>query len=94
MSKQDPTLEALKKDPQAAKLLNDPKTLKGLLSSPETKQLMDLLNRSAGTGLDRAAREAAAGKPEALMGILNQVMGSKEGSRAVEQLQKKAGGGK
>ena len=85
MSKQDPTLEALKKDPQA---------LKGLLSSPETRQLMDLLNRSAGAGLDRAAREAAAGKPEALMGILNQVMGSQEGSRAVEQLQKKAGGGK
>ncbi len=91
MNQTDPTLDALKKDPQAAKLLSDPAGLKALLSSPETQQLMALLNQSAGSGLQSAAKAAAAGKPEALMGLLNQVMQSKEGSAAVEGIQKKAG---
>ena len=33
--------------------------------------------------------DAAKGKPEALMGLLNQVMGSPEGAQAVEGLKKK-----
>lgn len=94
MQKHDPTLEALKADPQAAQLLSDPKALNALLSSPETQRLMALLNQSAGAGLTQAAQAAAKGKPEALMGILNQVMSSPAGSQAVEGLQKKAGGGK
>ena len=89
MSQTDPTLEALKKDPQAAKLLSDPAGLKALLGSPETQKLMSLLNQSAGDGLQAAAKAAATGKPEALMGLLNQVMNTREGSQAVEGLKKK-----
>ncbi len=89
MSKSDPTLDALKQDPQAAKLLGDPKGLQALLSSPETQKLMSLLNQSAGDKLQTAAQAAAKGKPEALMGILNQVMQSKEGASAVDGLKKK-----
>ena len=59
MSQSDPTLDALKKDPQAAKLLSDPAGLKALLSAPETQQLMSLLNQSAGSGLQSAAQAAA-----------------------------------
>lgn len=84
-------LDALKKDPQAAKLLSDPAGLKALLTAPETQQLMALLNKSAGDGLQAAAKAAAGGKPEALMGLLNQVAGSKEGAAAMEGLQKKTG---
>lgn len=91
MNQSDPTLDALKKDPQAAKLLSDPAALKALLSSPETQQLMALLNQSAGSGLQAAAKAAAAGKPDALMGMLGQVMGSKEGAQAVEGIRKKTG---
>jgi len=91
MDRPDPALDALKKDPQAAKLLSDPAGLKALLSSPETQQLMAMLNRSAGDGLQAAAKAAAAGKPEALMGMLGQVMQSKEGAQAVEGIKKKAG---
>ena len=91
MGKSDPTLEALKKDPQAAQLLGDPAGLKALLSSPETQKLMTLLNQSAGDGLQAAAQAAAKGKPDALMGLLNQVMGSPEGAQAVEGLKKKTG---
>ena len=89
MSHTDPTLDSLKKNPQAAQLLSDPKGLKNLLSSPETQKLMSLLNQSAGSQLQTAAQAAAKGKPEALMGLLNQVMGSPEGAQAVEGLKKK-----
>lgn len=85
------TLDALKKDPQAAKLLGDPSGLKALLSAPETQQLMALLNQNAGGGLKAAAQAAAGGRPEALMGLLNQVTQSKEGAAAMEKLQKKTG---
>lgn len=85
------TLDALKKDPQAAKLLGDPAGLKALLSAPETQQLMALLNQNAGGGLKAAAQAAAGGRPEALMGLLNQVTQSKEGAAAMENLQKKTG---
>ena len=52
---------------------------------------MTLLNQSAGDGLQAAAQAAAKGKPDALMGLLNQVMGSPEGAQAVEGLKKKTG---
>ncbi len=91
MNQSDPTLDALKKDPQAAKLLRDPAGLKALLTAPETQRLMALLNQNAGGGLQAAAKAAAGGKPQALMGLLNQVMESKEGAAAVAGIQKKTG---
>lgn len=88
MSRPDPIPDLLKQDPKAAQLLGDPAGLKALLSSPETQHLMALLNRSAGDGLSTAAQAAAQGKPQALLGILSQVMSSQEGSQAVEALKK------
>ena len=89
MTKPDPSFDALKKDPQAAQLLGDPSALKSLLSSPETQKLVSLLSQAGGDGLQAAAQAAAKGKPDALMGILNQVMGSPEGAKAAEAFQKK-----
>mgnify|MGYP000894041973 CR=1 FL=1 len=88
--KKNPNLDALKKDPQAAKLLNNPKALKSLLSAPETQTLVNLLNQKAGGGLQDAAQAAAQGKPDALIGILNQVMQSTQGAETISELQKKA----
>jgi len=90
VNRQEPVPGALKSDPQAAQLLKDPAALKGLLSAPETAQLMRLLNQQGGDSLQAAAQAAAKGKPQALLGLLNQVMSSKEGASAVEELQKKA----
>lgn len=90
MPQNDPTLEALKKEPQAAKLLSDPAGLKALLTAPETQKLMELLNSSAGASLQTAAQAAARGKPQDLVGLLNQVMQSPEGAKAVEGIQKKS----
>ena len=89
MTRPDPAWDALKQDPQAAQILKDPKGLQALLAAPETQKLMTLLNQSAGDGLQAAAQAAAKGKPDALMGILNQVMGSPEGAKAAEAFQKK-----
>lgn len=89
MSHNEPDLSALTRDPQAAKLLGDAGALKDLLSAPETQTLMGLLNKSAGGSLQSAAQAAAAGRPDALMGLLDQVMKSQEGAQAVEGLQKK-----
>ena len=51
MDETQATLNALKKDPKAAQLLSDPGGLKALLTAPETQQLINLLNHSAGGGL-------------------------------------------
>ena len=88
MPQNDPAMEALKKDPQAAKLLSDSAGLQALLSAPETQKLMELLNRSAGASLQTAAQAAAKGKPQDLMGLLNQVMQSPEGAALVERINK------
>ncbi|MCI8652035.1 MAG: hypothetical protein HFF05_06335 [Oscillospiraceae bacterium] len=89
MSQPDPTLKELSKDPKAAQLLGDTAALKSLLASPETQKLVSLLNQKGGGGLQAAAKAAAKGQPDALMGILNQVMASPEGAQAAEAFQKK-----
>ena len=89
MQKPDPAFDTLKQDPQAARLLGDPAALKSLLSSPETQKLISLLSQAGGSGLKSATQAAAKGQPDALMGILNQVMGSPEGAKAAEAFQKK-----
>ena len=89
MTKPDPAFDALKKDPKAAQLLGDGAALKSSLSSPETQKLVSLLSQAGGDGLQAAAKEAAKGRPDALMGLLNQVMGTPEGARAAEAFQKK-----
>lgn len=89
MTQSDPTFDALKQDPKAAQLLGDPAALQSLLSSPETQRLVSLLNQAGGSSLKSAAQAAAKGKPDALMGLLNQVMGSPEGAKAAEAFQKK-----
>lgn len=89
MSQTDPGFDALKKDPAAAQLLGNPAALKSLLSSPETQKLVSLLSKAGGDSLRGAAQDAAKGRPDALMGLLNQVMGSPEGAQAAQAFQKK-----
>ena len=89
MTQSDPTFDALKQDPQAAQLLGDSAALKSLLASPETQKLVSLLSQAGGSSLKSAAQAAAKGKPDALMGILNQVMSSPEGAKAADAFQKK-----
>lgn len=84
--KQKPT--DILSSPEAASLLKNKESLAGLLSSPDTKKLMDMLNQNAGGGLKTAADAAMKGDASALMGIMQQVMGSKEGAEVVGRIQK------
>ncbi len=74
--------------PEAASLLKNKEAVAGLMNSPDTKKLMEMLNQSAGGGLKNAADAAMKGDASALMGLMQQVMGSKEGAAVVERIQK------
>ena len=86
MAKPQSNLDELMKDPKAAGLLKNKDLLKNILSAPDTKRLMNLLNQHAGGGLQSAAAAAAQGDPSQLTGLLNQVMQSKEGAQVVGRL--------
>ena len=51
---------------------------------------MQLLSQDGSDGLKRAAASAAKGDAGALMGIVNQVMQSKEGAGLIERIQQAA----
>lgn len=87
MNKPQSNLENLMKDPKAAGLLKNKDALRQLLDSPDTKRLMELLNQNAGGSLKNAAGAAARGDTGQLMGIVRQVMESKEGARLAERIQ-------
>ncbi|MBM6869318.1 hypothetical protein H7U37_03300 [Pseudoflavonifractor phocaeensis] len=82
-------LKHLRGNPDAAALLSHPQALRDLLRAPETQRLMRLLESKAGPALQQAAGEAAKGNPDALKGVVEQLMGSQEGAQAVEALQRR-----
>ena len=69
--------------PQAAKLLKDRAALEALLRSPDTKTLMEMLERQG--GLQTAAEAALRGDPSQLQGI----MGDPAGAGVVERITQK-----
>ena len=89
MAKPESNLDALMQDPKAASLLKNKDLLKNLVQSPDTQRLMQLLSQDGSDGLKRAA-SAAKGDAGALMGIVNQVMQSKEGAGLIERIQQAA----
>lgn len=88
MPEQKPKPVDVMATPEAASLLKNKDTMAGLISSPDTKKLIDMLNQSAGGGLKGAADAAMKGDASALMGLMQQVMGSKEGAAVVDRIQK------
>ena len=88
MAKPQSNLDELMKDPKAAGLLKNKDLLKNILSSPDTKRLMNLLNQSAGGGLKSAAEAAMKGDTSQLMGLMDRLMKDPNGAKVVEQLNK------
>ena len=89
MDQSNPNLDQFKDDPKAASILNNKKLLNELLESPDTKKLIDLLNKNGGDSLKSAAESAAKGETEDLMSMLNKIMKSEEGSQAVSGIKEK-----
>lgn len=89
MAKPQSNLDELMKDPKASGLLKNKEALMGLISSPDTQKLIQMLNQNAGGSLKGAADAAAKGDTSQLMGLMNQIMGSKEGSEVVDRINKR-----
>lgn len=60
-----------------------------LARSDDARKLMELLKRQNGQ-VQQAAQAAAAGDPSQLMGIMDQLMHSKEGAELVERIDSQA----
>ena len=73
----------------ASQLVKNRDAIRQLAQSGEAKQLVSILQQNG--SVENAAQAAAKGKPEALMGLLNQVMNDPQGAQAVEGLKKKTG---
>lgn len=87
--KQPDPLDALRQDPQAAQLLNDPNALRQLLSSPQAQALATLLLRAGGDSIRQAAASAARGDSAPLSSILSRVASDPGGAKIMEDLEKK-----
>ena len=79
-------LNDLMKFPEAAALLKNKEALTRIMSSPDTKSLMEMLNRQAGGSLKGAADAAMKGDARALAGIVEHLMQSKEGAEVVGRI--------
>lgn len=90
MPRQDP-MEALRRDPKGAALLEDPAALAQLLQSQEAKALAQLLQQAGGAQLRQAAQAAAGGDSAALRQIVDKVRSDPRGAKAMEGIGKKAG---
>lgn len=86
MSAPKSNLDHLMKSPEAAALLKNKEALARIMGSPDTKALMEMLNRQAGSGLKGAANAAMKGDTSALTGILERLMQSKEGAEIVKRI--------
>lgn len=71
----------------AAALLRNPERLRALLTAPETKRLMALLQSENGSQLRAAAESAKKGDSSALSGMLRRLSASQEGAEAMEGLE-------
>ena len=76
-------LDELKRDPKAAALLKNRELLQSLLSSPDTRRLMELLGRNGGAELKTAA---AKGDTAGIARILEDLVRTPEGAQVVERI--------
>ena len=74
---------------QAEHLLKSKEKLLDMMHSPDAKRLMELLQKNGGTQLQSAADSAMKGNPAQLMNLVQQVMATPEGARAVDNISRK-----
>ena len=77
--------------PEAKELLKDTARLREMLSSPEVRQLAQMLNARSGGNLQRAAQSAKGGDASQLEQMIRGLSSTQEGARLIAQLQGKLG---
>ena len=73
---------------QTAELVKNKGAVQQLLRSEDTKRMMELLNRQG--AVQGAAKAAAAGDPAELMGMMERLMSTEEGTQLVERIARQA----
>lgn len=73
---------------QTARSIQDNGGVRQLLASEDTKRMMNMLGSQ--DSVKNAAKAAAAGNPSQLMGMMRQLMETKEGAELVERITKQA----
>ncbi len=79
-------LDDLMKTPQGAVIAKHKDEIMDLMRSADAQKLMELLNKSAGSGLKGAADAAMKGDTSQLMDLMGKVMSSKEGAAVVGRI--------
>lgn len=67
---------------------NNREAIAQLANSEETQSLMDLLRQSG--NVEQAAQDAASGKPDALMAMVEQLVSTKQGAALIQQIEVQA----
>ena len=67
-----------------ADLMKNREAIGNMAQSGQAKRLVQLLDQSG--GVKAAAQAAAAGKPEQLMSMMNQLMSTREGAQLIESI--------
>jgi DNA-binding GntR family transcriptional regulator len=75
--------------PEGERLTRDPAALKALLSAPETRQLLTLLQRQNGGALQQAAQQARQGDLTQISAMLQGLSATKDGSDALQRMEQK-----
>lgn len=70
-------------------LLKHPEQLRALMSSPEVRQLAQLLNSRSGGHLQSAAEQAKQGDSTPLKGMIESLSATQEGAKLISQIQSK-----
>lgn len=79
-----------RKTSPADQLKQNKALLEQVVRSPDAQRLAELLEQTAGGGLKQAAASAARGDTGALLDMVRRVMGSPEGAKLVERLNRTA----
>lgn len=82
-------LDEILRTQQAEALISNKDTQEHLMGSPESQQILKLLNQNVGGNLEQVADRAAKGDSAQLMDAIKQFMQNPEAAQLVSQLKQK-----
>lgn len=80
--------DPLGSNPQAKQLLENQKAIRQMLSNPETRKVLQSLQKKNMSQLQAAAQSALQGDTTALTGVLQELSADPQAAKAMEQLNK------
>lgn len=78
--------DQLGSNPQAKQLLENQKAIRQMLANPETRKVLQSLQKKNVSRLQAAAQAALQGDPSALTGVLQELSADPQAAQAMERL--------